>query len=237
MIEFDCPKCHQYITAADKEGGSIDICPKCNSPVTIPDIPMKANSIETTTNTVITNNDVIAPVTIASQTTSTKQISCPFCAEMIPPQSKQCVFCGELLEVASTTNKQRPPAKAYSVHKAKSTEFNGILFSGFDWLFGWLIDLIGVRGFLILLALVLLYVGGWGIVWKVPAQTTIVVENGRQHITWKEDGFVRNGFVIRINRNCYGLCFANRFFDAPMISWILCWIAIMVAGEGASKKW
>jgi len=60
----------------------------------------------------------------------------------------------------------------------------------------------------LLVALLLLYIGGWYVVWSDPAGFI-------QDAIW----FANNGIAIRVNGSYYGIAFWARWFDAPAISW------------------
>jgi hypothetical protein len=65
--------------------------------------------------------------------------------------------------------------------------------------------------FQLIVTVLLLYVGGWSLLWKEKQQVT--------------DSFTLadNGFAIKFNDNYYGLRFKARFFDSPVVSWgLLC---------------
>jgi len=58
-------------------------------------------------------------------------------------------------------------------------------------------------------AIVLFYIGGWGIVWDMP-------------IWWVNDSFAfdEHGFIFRFNSSYCGGEITDRFFNSPAISWV-----------------
>lgn len=71
---------------------------------------------------------------------------------------------------------------------------------------------------LLLLALGLLYVGGWTLVW------------GKQIFSSEALLLTSDGFALRFNNLYYGASITKRFFDSPAISW-LCLLAAC-GGQG-----
>jgi len=68
---------------------------------------------------------------------------------------------------------------------------------------------------ILILALLLLYFGGWFVVWGDPA-------------VWIQDAIrvASNGIAVRVNGAYYGIAFRDRWFDAPAISWAFGAIAV-----------
>jgi len=65
----------------------------------------------------------------------------------------------------------------------------------------------------LMFAAVILYVGGWSIVWN-------------QHLnTARAFIFHDHGFAVRFNELYYGAKFTSRFFDSPAVSWLCMIIA------------
>ena len=60
----------------------------------------------------------------------------------------------------------------------------------------------------IVVAVVVLYVGGWSVVW------------GKEMYSAKSLLITSNGFAILFNGLYYGLKFTDRFFNSPALSWI-----------------
>lgn len=71
------------------------------------------------------------------------------------------------------------------------------------------------------LAFVLLYVGGWTPVWRDRVWAVASNMQDCKRIERRGYAILSNGFVVRINEHCYGLAFKDRFFDAPVVSWVL----------------
>ena len=72
----------------------------------------------------------------------------------------------------------------------------------------------------IILFSILMYCGGWSLLW------------GSEQITTKAFLIMDNGFSIRINDLYYGGTFSDRFFDAPAISWGILFLSLAPLGGG-----
>jgi hypothetical protein len=72
------------------------------------------------------------------------------------------------------------------------------------------------------LAIVVMYFGGWSLVWgqALFSSKAIVTQS--------------NGFAIRFNELYYGAIFSGRFFDSPAISWLCLIISIGLISAGLS---
>jgi len=77
----------------------------------------------------------------------------------------------------------------------------------------------------LILALLLLYFGGWFIVWGDPA-----------FVTQKAIRVASNGIAVRVNSGYYGIAFRDRWFDAPVISWAFGAIAAVSVYPWVSRK-
>lgn len=65
----------------------------------------------------------------------------------------------------------------------------------------------------------LLYVGGWAIAWN-------------DFVATKKALYVGHGLAIEFNNRYYGFLFKSRFFDSPVVSWILGFIALSSLSAG-----
>ena len=63
----------------------------------------------------------------------------------------------------------------------------------------------------IALGIVLLYVGGWELVWAKPENLFFY---------GKDIYFGDDGIAFRVNNAFYGLRISNRFFDSYVLSWL-----------------
>lgn len=65
----------------------------------------------------------------------------------------------------------------------------------------------------------LFYLGGWSIAWN-------------DFIATKKSLYIGHGLAIEFNNRYYGLLFKHRFFDSPVISWIMGLIAFSTLSAG-----
>lgn len=67
----------------------------------------------------------------------------------------------------------------------------------------------------------LLYAGGWSVAWA-------------DFIATKKSFYLGHGLAIEFNNRYYGVVFNPRFFDSPVISWVIGIIAFSTVSAGMS---
>jgi hypothetical protein len=77
--------------------------------------------------------------------------------------------------------------------------------------------------FLIVVGMALLYVGGWSLVWGEYLRGEDLVIESR-------------GLAVRFNGLFYGARITSRFFDSPVVSWLLLIGAFSVFGASPSEE-
>ena len=65
----------------------------------------------------------------------------------------------------------------------------------------------------------LLYVSGWYIAWD-------------DFIATKKSLYIGHGIAVEFNNKYYGILFSSRFFDSPVVSWIIGLIAASTLSAG-----
>ena len=71
----------------------------------------------------------------------------------------------------------------------------------------------------IVIGVALLYAGGWSIAWN-------------DFIATKKSLYIGHGLAVEFNNRYYGFLFTSRFFDSPVVSWIMGLIAISTLSAG-----
>lgn len=78
-VEFECPKCANFVRADDDAAGSQIVCPRCDSSITVPGSRQQPPPLP------------VSPVLSGSRHRS----NCPMCGTAIPMGSVECPACGE----------------------------------------------------------------------------------------------------------------------------------------------
>lgn len=73
-----------------------------------------------------------------------------------------------------------------------------------------------------LIGVILLYIGGWHVLWA-------------KHIATHKSLYIAHGFAIEFNHRYYGFLFNSRFFNSPVVSWIMGAIAFSVFSAGLKQ--
>lgn len=136
---------------------------------------------------------------------------CPFCSEEISPTAKKCKHCGEWLE--------DKPDEIENLTTEKKLE-DGEEPIG---LWGRIIASIVIGG----VGWALFYFGSWSLVLGKKINIFLQYLSTGQ---LKQQSFIleSSGFVFRINENYYGFIRNERFFDSPLIQWIMLILSIGV---------
>jgi hypothetical protein len=135
----------------------------------------------------------------------TKQ--CPFCGEEILAAAKKCKHCGEWIEQQSN---QLLQDEGIVENDDNDDDTN---MSGFGRVITALI--LGGVGWL------LFHFGSWHIFFNKDISAAIyLLSKGRDLIIETE------GIVIRIGSGYYGFAQDGRFFDSPVIQWIMLFVAL-----------
>lgn len=135
---------------------------------------------------------------------------CPFCGEEILSTVKKCKHCGEWLEGKPDTEIQNNVSKEGSQEDKESLGFGGrivgtLILAGVGW--------------------ALFYFGSWHLILgkkiNLFLQYLSTGQLKQQSVILEGDGF-----LFRINEKYFGFVKDGRFFDSPLIQWIMLILSI-----------
>lgn len=163
-----------------------------------------------------------------------KTRKCPFCGEEILAVAKKCKFCGEWLKKTEVTAEERDPIEKKNDNNiendSEETSVHRIISA----------ILYGAIGFCCF------HFGSWNIAFntKISVLDQILSKADYASVTQlfyevlmnKSSDIILNSHsvLIRINDTYYGFINNARFFDSPVIQWIMLGIALMLFWEVVS---
>lgn len=135
---------------------------------------------------------------------------CPYCDEEIAIAAKKCKHCGEWLE------EKQLAAEEIETKEKKEEEVLG--FGG------------RIRDFLIFAGIgwVLFHFGSWHLVLGTKISIWSKIWQFLDNQSFDNPSFIldANNFLFRINSKYYGLGNDGRFFDSPVLQWIMLLFAL-----------
>lgn len=147
-----------------------------------------------------------------------EKIKCPYCGEEILAVAKKCKHCGEWLEEeALSDDNQEYDENVYEDESCSNDRL------------GCLGRILVAIAFVIVSVLIFVY-GGWNIVWGhefTKGERALIQlaakESSSEIVTNKEQSFIvdEDALLVRVNEKFYGVIKEDRFFDSPLIQWIM----------------
>lgn len=142
---------------------------------------------------------------------------CPYCGEEILATAKKCKHCGEWLneEELAVAKENDDELNEYD---SSSHGSNGILGRIFGLFFG------------LVIAFSLFKFGGWDAIWAhefTNGERTLIQmaheAAPRDVITDDSQSFIfyENVLLVRVNQKFYGVVKNTKYFDSPLIQWIM----------------
>ncbi|MBP5693647.1 MAG: hypothetical protein J6W86_08075 [Bacteroidales bacterium] len=152
---------------------------------------------------------------------------CPYCGEDIREEAQKCRFCGEWLSNEGTETKSEESIEKELKDETVSRPS--------------LISRLVVTIILLVAAFLLFEFGSWRIVWGKQLsflERCLVSAAGKQGdlLTTNTQSFIVDGDVLllRVNKKFYGIFKDDRYFDAPVIQWIMLVISVGFLSRGVS---
>jgi hypothetical protein len=136
--------------------------------------------------------------------------NCPYCGEEILSTAKKCKHCDEWLEEKTDTDISNASENESNDNVQEKKESIG--------------ERVGIFLILSLIGRALFYFGSWNLVLgeKINAFFQFLIYGNHQ----KDFILESKGIVFRINEGYWGFAQDGRFFDSPIIQWIMLFLSL-----------